>query len=145
MFKNILLPIDGSETSKIALTAGVAFAKETGAAVTGFYVIPNFHVITYQTEMLEDTRAEFEKAGLERAKHYLAEVTDAAAAAGVKCDTYFVSGDYPYEAIIEAVKEKHCDLIIMASHGRRGVKGLLLGSETQKVLTHSTIPVLVYR
>ena len=145
MFKHLLMPTDGSETSTRAINAGIVFAKEIGAKVTGIHVMSEFHVITYQTEMLEDTKDKFMTESIAQAKKYLAEFETAAKAAGVQFDTIFVASDHPFEEIIKAAQTKQCDLITMASHGRKGLKGLLLGSETQKVLTHSPIPVLVFR
>ena len=145
MFKHLLLPIDGSELSEAAVQKGVEFAKSLNARITGFYVMPEFHIFTYRTELVEDTKEEFAKDCRIHADQFLAVVEKAAKAAGVACDIAFATSDHPYEAIIQAAEEKNCDLIMMASHGRRGVQGLLLGSETQKVLTHSKIPVLVYR
>ena len=145
MFKHLLLPIDGSKLSEAALQKGVEFAKSLNARITGFYVMPEFHIFTYRTELVEDTKEEFAKDCRIHADQFLAVVEKAAKAAGVACDTAVATSDHPYEAIIQAAEEKNCDLIMMASHGRRGMQGLLLGSETQKVLTHSKIPVLVYR
>jgi len=145
MFKHLLLPIDGSELSEAAVQKGVEFAKSINARITGFYVMPEFHIFTYRTEMVDNTKEEFAKDCRAHANQYLAVVKKAAKAAGVACDTAVATSDHPYEAIIKAAEGKGCDLIMMASHGRRGVQGLLLGSETQKVLTHSKIPVLVYR
>jgi nucleotide-binding universal stress UspA family protein len=95
--------------------------------------------------MLEDTREEFARDSRAHAEKYLAVIQEAAKAAGVQCETASITSDQPYEAIIQAAKKRGCDLIMMASHGRKGVQGMLLGSETHKVLTHSRIPVLVYR
>lgn len=145
MFQQILLPTDGSELSERAVLAGISFAKEIGAQVVGLSVRPEFHTFTYKTEMLEDTQPEFEAATEKQAEQYLAFISDAARSAGVPCATIQAVSDDPYETILQVAKERKCDLIIMASHGRRGIKGLLLGSETQKVLVHSDIPVLVYR
>jgi len=145
MFKHILVPTDGSTTSEKAINAAVAFAKETGATITGLYVMPAFHVLTYNTEMLEDTADQFAKDSERHAAKFLSFIENAAKEAGVKCATIRLTSDYPFEAIIQAARENECDLITMASHGRKGMKGFLLGSETQKVLMHSSIPVLVYR
>jgi nucleotide-binding universal stress UspA family protein len=145
MFKQILLPTDGSDLSERAVLAGVSFAKETGAQVVGLTAMPEFHTVTYKTDKLEDTREEFAANSERQAQAWLQVVSDAARSAGVPCSLVQVTTDDPYEAILQAAKERKCDLIIMASHGRKGVKGLLLGSETQKVLVHSDIPVLVYR
>ena len=98
-----------------------------------------------QPEMLEDTREQFERDTKIRAKQILDLVEERAHKAGVPCGTTSVTSDHPYEAIIHAAQESNCDLIVMASHGRRGVQAFLLGSETLKVLTHSRIPVLVTR
>ena len=144
MFKHILLPTDGSELSEAAIRKGVQFAKSIGARVTGFYAVPEFHVFTYQTEMLEDTKEQFVQDSRARAEQYLATIAKAAQEAGVACDTVRVNSDEPYQAILDAARDKGCDLILMASHGRRGLRGVLLGSETQKVLTHAKLPVLVW-
>jgi nucleotide-binding universal stress UspA family protein len=145
MFKHILLPTDGSTLSESAIHKAVEFAKSIGAKVTGFYAMPQFHVFTYRTEMLEDTREEFARDSRAHAEKYLAVIQTAAKDAGVTCEVAYATGDHPYEAIINAAQDRGCDLIMMASHGRKGVQGMLLGSETQKVLIHSQIPVLVYR
>jgi nucleotide-binding universal stress UspA family protein len=145
MFKQILLPTDGSDLSERAVLAGVSFAKETGAQVVGLTVLPEFHTMTLNSEMLEDTRSQFLASAEQQAQAWLQVVSDAARSAGVPCNTVQVTSDDPYEAILQIAKERKCDLIVMASHGRKGIKGVLLGSETQKVLVHSDIPVLVYR
>jgi nucleotide-binding universal stress UspA family protein len=145
MFKHILLPTDGSSLSEIAIKKSLSLAKSIGAKVTGFHVIPEYQIFTFQTEMLADTQENFAKYGLAQARQFLAVIDMAAKEAGVQCDTAYVTSDHPYEEIIKAANEKGCDLITMASHGRKGVQGLLIGSEAQKVITHSTIPVLLYR
>jgi nucleotide-binding universal stress UspA family protein len=145
MFKKILLPTDGSDLSERAVLAGVSFAKEVGAQVVGLTVTPEFHTFTYKTEMLEETEEEFNASTQRQAAKNLAVISDAAAAAGVPCDVVQVTSDEPWAAILQTAKDNGCDLIIMASHGRRGFKALILGSETQKVLVHTDIPVLVYR
>ena len=145
MFKHLLLPTDGSPLSEAAILKGIQFAKSLNAKVTGFHVIPEYHVFTFQTEMLADSEEKFTRHGESHAEQYLAVIEKAAKEAGVQCDTAYVTSDHPYQEIIKAANEKGCDLITMASHGRRGVQGLLIGSEAQKVLTHSKIPVLVYR
>jgi len=145
MFKHILLPTDGSQLSEVATGNGIQFAKSLNARVTGFYVIPKFHVFTYRTEMLEDTAEQYARDSRAHAEQYLAVIEKAAKEAGVTCDIAYATSDHPYEEIIRAAGEKGCDLILMASHGRKGIQGLVLGSETHKVLTHSKIPVLVYR
>lgn len=145
MFKHLLLPTDGSAASESAIRQGIEFAKSTGAKVTGFYAVPEFHTFTTNPDMLEDTREQFEKDREEQARKFLASIETAAREARVPCEVVYKIAEHPYEAIIAFAGERGCDLIAMASHGRRGMKGLLMGSETQKVLTHSTIPVLVYR
>jgi nucleotide-binding universal stress UspA family protein len=145
MFKHILLPSDGSPLSEAAMRKGIQFAKTINARVTGFCVTPKLRYFSYDS----DIGREFEKQAAaavqaEVAKNLLA-IKKAAKEAGVACDTAQEKSDEPYEAIIAAAQKRQCDLIIMASHGRRGGEGLLLGSETQKVLTHSKIPVLIYR
>ena len=145
MFKHVLLPTDGSPQSEAAIQQGIALAKETHGRVTGIHVIPEFHVVTYRTDMLEDTREQYAKDSQAKAAKILQSVENAARDAGVPCDTVCVVSDEPYEAIIRTAEEEGCDLIAMASHGRKGIKGLLVGSETQKVLTHSHQPVMVLR
>ena len=145
MFTHLLLPTDGSPLSEAAFFKGVAFAKECNARITGVCVMPAFHVLTFDTVMLEDTKEEFLAESKAQAQKNLAVLQRAATEAGVLCEGVVEVSDHPYEAIIRTADQKGCDLILMASHGRRGMQGLLLGSETQKVLTHSRIRVLVYR
>ncbi|WP_317202558.1 universal stress protein [Janthinobacterium sp.] len=143
--QHILVPSDGSPASETAIRTALRFAKQIGARVTGLHVVPEFRLFTYQSEMLEDTREQFAKDSHRHAQQVLASIESTAKELGVPCDTVQVVSDHPYEAIADTARELRCDLIAMASHGRCGIKGLLLGSETQKVLMHSTIPVLVYR
>jgi nucleotide-binding universal stress UspA family protein len=145
MFKHILLPTDGSASSDIAIRAGVHLARDMGAKVTGVHVVPPFHTFTYRADMLEDTEDQYEKESEERARKILLTIERQAMECGVPCDTVVVRSDDVYQAIIETATDRGCDVIAMASHGRRGVRALLLGSATHKVLTHSQLPVLVYR
>jgi nucleotide-binding universal stress UspA family protein len=145
MFKHVLIPTDGSPLSEKAALQGVHLAKSLNAAVTAFHAAPKFHVVTYKTEMLEDTKQLYEQDSRAHAEKYVGVIENAAREAGVSCKTSFATSDHPYEAIIAASEANGCDLVVMASHGRKGVQALLLGSETQKVLTHSRIPVLVLR
>jgi nucleotide-binding universal stress UspA family protein len=145
MFKRILLPTDGSEQSERAILAGVGFAKELGAEVVGLTVIPKFHTFTYKAEMVEDTSDEFAIESAKRAVIYQEFIRGAAREAGVTCTCEQVVSDDPWKAIVETAVSRQCDLIAMGSHGRRGIAGVLLGSQTQKVLVHSSVPVLVYR
>jgi nucleotide-binding universal stress UspA family protein len=145
MFKHLLVPTDGSALSDSAIQMAVTLARESGAKVTALHVIPEFHVLAYGTEMLADTEDRFIQVTRQHAENYLAVVTRAATQAGVECDTVARNHAHPYEAIISVAEQRDCDLIVMASHGRGGMRAMLLGSETQKVLTHSAIPVLVVR
>ena len=145
MFKHLLLPTDGSPSSEDAIGKAIAFAKDAQAQVTGLYVMPEFQVLTYRVEMVEDTKAEFAADCLAHARQYLDVIQRAADHAALSCRTVSVSGEHPFEAIIQSAEKYACDLIVMASHGRQGLRALLLGSETLKVLTHSKIPVLVFR
>ena len=145
MFTHILMPTDGSELSQAAILKGLRFARECKARVTGVSVAPKFHVFSLNATMLEDTNQQFLAESRAQAQKHLALLQKAAAEEDVRCDTVVEVDDHPHEAIIRAAEQKGCDLILMASHGRRGVQGLLIGSETQKVLTHTRIPVLVYR
>ncbi|WP_312548780.1 universal stress protein [Massilia sp.] len=145
MFKHILIPTDGSELSERAVLAGVSFAKEGGAQVTGVTALPEFRTFTLDSDMIETTEDEYLAASERRGDKFLATIVDAARVAGVTCNTVLARSDRPAEAILQTARERGCDLIIMASHGRHGIGSVLLGSETQKVLVQSAIPVLVYR
>jgi len=147
MFKHILLPTDGSRLSARAAKAAVRFARTNGARITAFHAAP-----PYRPDISGDfipasftSLAEYTKQVNTKAEKYLGQVKQLADAAKVRCATACASSDSPHEAIIEAAKTHKCDLIFMASHGRRGLAGLLIGSETTKVLTHCKLPVLVYR
>jgi len=145
MYKRLLLPTDGSDASRRAIQSGVDFAKGVGAEVVGMTATPEFHAFTADAEMLEQTRDQYQQASKAAGQRLLDEVAAAARDAGVPCACVQVVSDEPYAAIIDTARERMCDLIVMASHGHKGIKGLLLGSETQKVLVHSMIPVLVHR
>jgi nucleotide-binding universal stress UspA family protein len=146
MYRRILLPTNGSELCVSAVKRGIEFAKEIGASVVGFHAIPATSYLIYTEAGPSDVLAEqFEKDAMARGQKLVDEVCDAARVAGVPADSLLLTNDHPWEAIIEAAATKGCDLIFMASHGRRGLSALLLGSETARVLTHTTIPVLVYR
>ncbi len=147
MFKHILVPTDGSQLSQDTVSRAVIFAKEAGARITAFFAKPEYPVTYFGEGALIDptTPEKFADMADQQAKEVLAFVQEACAAAGVECQTVSATSDIPYEASIEAAEKSGCDLIFMASHGRKGISGLLLGSETNKVLTHSKIPVLVYR
>jgi nucleotide-binding universal stress UspA family protein len=145
MFNHILIPTDGSWLSSLAVDKGIEFARDVNAIVTIITVTEPFHIFTADTEQIRSTRDEYKKYAHMEAAKSLTNAELKAKALGVSCETVQVESDEPFQAIIDAVARKNCDLIIMASHGRRGIGGLLLGSVTQKVLTHSKIPVLVYR
>jgi nucleotide-binding universal stress UspA family protein len=145
LFKNILVPTDGSDLAAKAVEQGVLFAKEIGAKITALTVTEPFHSVSVKPSQLEYTPIEYKKHAQAHAEKVLGTVSATAKSAGVVCDTLHVEHDQIYRAIIEAADARRCDLIVMASHGRRGVSAVVLGSETVKVLTHSKIPVLVYR
>ncbi len=145
MFKNVLIATDGSELSWKAVEHGIALAKSSGAKVTVVTVSLPFHIFTMDPQVVEDTADQYKKRMQERTAKLLSAVANAAKAAGVACDTVHVEHEHPYQAIIDTAVSKGCDLITMASHGRRGVSAIVLGSETVKVLTHTKIPVLVHR
>lgn len=147
MFKHILVPTDGSPLSEGTVARAVSFAKDAGARITFFYAQPDFPMPIYGEGALIDptTPEQFAKSAEEEARKILGKAKALADSEGVAADTDTIVNEVPYEAVIDAARRHGCDLIFMASHGRRGIAGLLLGSETQKVLTHSSIPVLVYR
>ncbi len=146
MFKNILLPTDGSRLSEQAVKSAVAFAKEIQAKVTGFYAQPHFYHLAFEDwDASVLSPEQYRHAADEQAKKYLTAIERAAKDAGVPCECLATVSETAAAAIIKTAQDKDCDLIFMASHGRRGIEGLLLGSETTKVLTHCQIPVLVYR
>lgn len=153
MARHILIPTDGSKLSEAAIKHGVKLAKSLRARVTGIHVIPPFHQFTYKAQMLlsyhtglpEDSEVAYKRATAAEAAKILRVVSRAAHAAGVRCDTVHVEDDQPYKAILATARKRGCNLILMASHGHGGIGAVLLGSETQKVLIHSRIPVLVYR
>lgn len=147
MFQRILVPTDGSELSLESAKAAVSLAKENGAALVALNVQP-----IYRPPMVAELPAadiysqeEYEAEARKAGGKALAEVLALAGAASVPCKSWIELEVNPWEAIIKVARVEGCDLIFMASHGRRGVAGLLLGSETQKVLTHCKIPVLVHR
>lgn len=147
MFKHILIPTDGSDLSKKAIKKGIEFAKKIKARITTIHVVPEFRVIADESfvSLSPEAKKRFEEESLLRAKKLLAAVVQQAKAQGVRCTAVAEANDLPYQQIIATAKTSKCDLILMASHGRRGIASVLLGSETAKVLTHSTIPVLVVR
>lgn len=145
MYRHILIPTDGSPLSDLAVDKGLTLAKALNAKVTAVTVIEPFHVFSAGKEQLSSTREEYERHATQHADEVLAAVESSAKARGVACETISVESDHPHQAIVDAAAAKGCDLVAMSSHGRRGVAAFVLGSVTQKVLTHSAIPVLVYR
>lgn len=147
MYRNILVPIDGSALSRSAAKEAVAFAKAQGAKVIGFYVAPAYEPNVYADFVPANfvPPHEYDELAKKTADKYLAVVQKAADAAGVPCSVSHAMSDAPYEEIVKAARRNKCDLIFMASHGRSGIARLILGSVTSKVLAHSEIPVLVHR
>jgi len=147
MFKHILVPTDGSRLSVKAAKQAAKLAKALGARITGFYAAPDVGSTYYGDGYI--LRAPSAKAQAEfaqkQARERLSMIEVEAEVEKVPCEVMHVVSDSPYQAIIDAAKKRKCDLIFMASHGRRGLSGLVLGSETHKVLIHSKIPVLVCR
>lgn len=147
MFKHILLPTDGSALSRNAATAGVELARTVGARVTALFVAPaptplvfgDFMPVAYMTP------EEHTKLIKDAAARFLGAIEKAASAAGVPFEGLQVTGEYPADVIVQTATKCKCDLIVMASHGHKGMKALLLGSETAKVLAHARVPVMVHR
>jgi nucleotide-binding universal stress UspA family protein len=148
MFKHILVPTDGSRLSAKAVKVAAKLAKQFGAKLTGVYVIPPYVPPMYGEAAIyvpEITPRRYKELSEKEAKKALAVVEIEAKTAGVPCKTLWLTDDQAWNGIVRSAKSKRCDLIVMASHGRKGLSGLLLGSETTKVLTHSKVPVLVCR
>jgi nucleotide-binding universal stress UspA family protein len=145
MYTNILIPTDGSELSAKAIQHGVALAKRIGARVTALMALPPYRLLTTDIPMLGDTPDEYQARMRDQSSFALGAVARAAKELGVACELVRVEDEDPYRAIIDTAESNGCDLIVMASHGRRGIAAIVLGSETVKVLTHSKIPVLVHR
>jgi len=143
MFQHILIPTDGSRLSVSAIESGLRFAHDARAKVTVISVVEPFHVVSTESRQLSETRSAYEKHARASAAQYLSEAERQAKTFGLRCEVVQVEHEHPYKAIIEAAATKGCDLIAMTSHGWRGVSAMLLGSETVKVLTHSSTPVLV--
>lgn len=147
MYKHILIPTDGSELSDKAIEAGIEFASKVHARVTGFTAVPEYQIPS-EVELMARrgiSLEEHEQQSKRQAEETLRKIAERARVAGVEYDADYEQSDRPHDAIIRAAQKHGCDLIFMASHGRRGISALLHGSETQGVLTHSAIPTLVYR
>jgi nucleotide-binding universal stress UspA family protein len=148
MFKHILIPTDGSKLSAKGVKAGVRLAKALGARVTALQVIPPYLPVMYaglDGHVGGAARRAFKSNSERAARLALAVAEKAARAAGVRCTTRFTTDPEPWGGILRVARSSRCDAIVMASHGRSGLGGLLLGSETQRVLSHSKLPVLVTR
>jgi len=145
MFKHVLIATDGSELAERAVAQGLELAKVINARVTAVTVTEPWAAMVVGEAALAFPAGEYEKGAAEHAAKILGRAADMAKKAGVACTTVHVKEQFPAEGIITAAKEKGCDLIVMASHGRRGIAKLLLGSEATKVLTHSSVPVLICR
>lgn len=145
MFKHILLPTDGSRLSEAAIFKGIELARQHGARVTGIHAMPEFHLLSYRAAALDETHDHFAQDAQAHAQRYLDFVRRTADEARVECATIAELSDHPHDAICKAARRLGCDLILMASHGKRSLVGLLLGSETQRVLAHSEVRVLVWR
>jgi nucleotide-binding universal stress UspA family protein len=148
MYKHILIPTDGSETAEKAVAAGIEFARDANARITWFTAVPEYEV-PGEGEVMSRRHVisleEHNKRSREQAEKILAEPARKARAAGIACATDYAQSNHPYEAIIAAATRHGCDLIFMSSHGRKVLPALFLGSATRDVLSHSTIPTLVYR
>ncbi|UPG86667.1 universal stress protein [Luteibacter aegosomatis] len=145
MFKHILIATDGSSVATIATRTAVELAKICGATLTGIHVIEPFRPTTYGEMMIPSSETIYLDDAREMAGRYLQDVEQTASAAGVRCHTLYEIGAPVHCTIEEAAKARHCDLIVVGSHGRRGLQRLLLGSETQKILLTTQLPVLVCR
>ena len=147
MFKNILIPTDGSPVSAKAVKAGLALAKESGAKVTGYYAVEPVPTHLYGEGYIADRQmiAEFEKRHRAAARKHVAALAREAKKAGVPFESMVQTARTPYHGIVEAAQKRKCDLILMASNGRRGFDRLMVGSVADKVIQLSKVPVLVYR
>ena len=145
MYKHILIPTDGSQLSSEALVESLNLAKSLGARTTILTVEEPFHVFAMGAAQVAHSLSEYQDQIRVQAERLLSAAATQAREAGVPCETLRATDEDPYRAIINAAAERGCDLIAMASHGRRGMAAVVLGSQTQKVLAHSATLVLVYR
>jgi nucleotide-binding universal stress UspA family protein len=145
MFKHILIPTDGSDEAMHAVKEGITLAAHLGATVTGIYVIPEYRIFTVRADMLEDTPEEYDHHCMTRVRKNLGRIQELAEKSKVDCCTMYWVGDCPHQFIAKIARDRRCDLIVMASHYFAHKKGMLEGSETQKVLSEAQIPVLIFR
>jgi nucleotide-binding universal stress UspA family protein len=146
MYRNILIATDGSALAERAVSHGVALAKAVGAKVTAVIVEASFNIYDVpesKSRQLTEAYKQHAEHTKQHAAKVLNHVGEAAKAVGLACETVQMEHDQPFKAIIDTAERKGCDLIVMASHGRGGISAILLGSVTNKVLTHTAIPVLV--
>ena len=144
MYKHILLPTDGSELSKAAMKHGIELAKAIGARVTALVVSTPLNSLVVDPSVVSSALDQYKALVATQTAKYLDTIKNNAVEAGVDCKALCIEHDKPYEAIVDTARNNGCDLVVMASHGLRGVSAIL-GSETLKVLTHSSVPILVYR
>ncbi|HVW49120.1 MULTISPECIES: universal stress protein [unclassified Trinickia] len=144
MFKHILVPTDGSDLSKKAIDGAIDLARTVGARITAYACLPQYPYSPF-SEVVVEQPADFLARSEREAREHLDEIEAAARLAGVPCSSQTSVHPSAYLGIIEAAESGGCDVIFMASHGRKGLGSLLIGSETQRVLTHTKIPVIVYR
>lgn len=145
MVKHMLIPVDGSALAYSGLEQGLEMARALGASVTVLTVYAPFQSISMESVLLHGVRSEYERHSKELAQSYLTEAAARAKTLGVPCTTEMRENHSPYQAIIDVAMTQGCDMIAMSSRGHGGMAAVLLGSQTQKVLAHSTLPVLVYR
>ena len=147
MYQRILVATDGSTLSKKAVHSAIELAAAVGADLVALYVVPRYPVSYFEGGITISTQdiARTEKQWSDKGQAVVDAVQLAVQAAGVKTQAVVAQSDLVAESIMSAAKKHKCDLVVMASHGRKGIKRVLLGSETQHVLTHSTVPVLVLR
>lgn len=147
MYRNLLVATDGSKLSDKATKHAIGLAKAIGATITAFYAAPDYPMPAFADGVVYEpvSRREYTKMAAQDAEKILGSAATQAKAAGVECKTTYAIAAAPWEAILAAAKKNKADVIVMASHGRRGLAAMLLGSETQKVLTHTKLPVIVVR
>jgi len=147
MFKNILVPTDGSELCRKAAQRAIELARSTGAIVTAFHVAPAYTFDVYEEYIPPgfERPADYDKRVEKVAQDHLGAIKKLAAEANVPSEAHYAKSDFPADAILQAAEKYGCDSIFMGSHGRSGVSRLLLGSQTQKVLAAATVPVVVIR
>ena len=145
MYTHLLLTTDGSDLAERAMVDGLALAKSLGAKVTVLSVVQPLHAVGPTEVMIAFPAADYDKAATKHALELLSRGENKASQMGVECKTVHLAHEHTWQAIIDTAVKEHCDLIVMGSHGRSGLAQLVLGSQTQKVCTHSTIPVLVHR